>query len=116
MAVQSKYFQLTGQILLEYKTDQYVILRNNTENEYKSFMVYKGVDENQYCLLDENIKHAEYQNNNRFTQFYGGKDAVIEITEKQISTNSPYGQDMYVENTEFQIGTLIKSIRENNTN
>ena len=114
MAVQSKYFQLTGQILLEYKTDQYVILRNNKDDNNTSYIMYKGIDGNQYCLLNENIKHAEYQNSDIFTQFYGGKNATIEITEKPILPESPYGQDMYIKNTEFQIGTIVKSIKENN--
>jgi len=54
MAVQSKFFQLTGQVLLEYKTDQYVILRNSSGKENKNFIMYKGIDGNQYCLLNEN--------------------------------------------------------------
>ena len=113
MAIQSKYFQLTGQILLEYKTDQYVILRNNTDGDKKSYIMYKGIDGKQYCLLNENIKHAEYQDYDNFTQFYGGKNAIIETSEKQIAPDQPYGQDIYVENTDFQIGTIIKSVKEN---
>ena len=43
MAVQSKYFQVTGQVLLEYKTDQYVITRNSTGTSNYTYMMYRGV-------------------------------------------------------------------------
>ena len=65
MAAQSKYFQVTGQVLLEYKTDQYIITRNSTGNNIE-YIMYKGVDGNQYCLLNDNIKSALYQKDDKF--------------------------------------------------
>ena len=59
MAVQSKYYQVTNQILLEYKTDQYVITRNSTGSNI-NYIMYKGVDGNQYCLLNNNVQSALY--------------------------------------------------------
>ena len=78
MAVQSKYYQVTNQILLEYKTDQYVITRNSTGNNVE-YMMYEGVDGKQYCLLNDNIKSALYQKDDKFTQYYGGIDSSIDI-------------------------------------
>lgn len=110
MAVQSKFFQVTNQILLEYKTDQYVILRNSTGQNH-DFMIYKGVDNNQYCLLNENIKSALYQSSDNSTQYYGGKNSSIDVANN--NAKSPYGHDIYVENTDFQIGKLIKDVNNN---
>ena len=78
MAVQSKYFQVTGQILLEYKTDQYIITRNSTGNNI-DYIMYEGVDGKQYCLLNDNVKSALYQKDDKFTQYYGGIDSSIDI-------------------------------------
>ena len=111
MSVQSKFFQVTGQILLEYKTDQYSIVRNTTGNGMKKYMMYKGIDGNQYCLLDDNQKSALYQYSDKFNQYYGGIDSSIEIANNR--TSSPYGHDIYVEDSEFQIGTLIEDVNGN---
>ena len=108
MAIQSKFFQITGQILLEYKTDQYTILRNSTGSSVKNYILYKGVDGNQYCLLDENRQTALYQYNDKSTQYYAGIDSSIEVANNRVSL--PYGHDIYVENSEFQIGTLINDV------
>ena len=108
MAIQSKFFQITGQILLEYKTDQYTILRNSTGSSVKNYVLYKGVDGNQYCLLDENRQTALYQYNDKSTQYYAGIDSSIEVANNRVSL--PYGHDIYVENSEFQIGTLINDV------
>ena len=108
MAIQSKFFQITGQILLEYKTDQYTILRNSTGSSVKNYVLYKGVDGNQYCLLDENRQTALYQYSDKSTQYYPGVDSSIEIANNIVSL--PYGHDIYVENSEFQIGTLINDV------
>lgn len=108
MAIQSKFFQITGQILLEYKTDQYTILRNSTGSSVKNYVLYKGVDGNQYCLLDENRQTALYQYSDNFTQYYAGVDSSIEVANNVVSL--PYGHDIYVENSEFQIGTLINDV------
>ena len=110
MAVQSKYFQVTGQILLEYKTDQYVITRNSTGNNVE-YMMYEGVDGKQYCLLNDNIKSALYQKDDKFTQYYGGIDSSIDIANN--TTQEPYGHNIYLENSEFQIGKLIIDSSEN---
>jgi hypothetical protein len=59
MAVQSKYYQVTNQILLEYKTDQYVITRNSTGSNI-NYIMYEGIDGKQYCLLNDNIQSALY--------------------------------------------------------
>ena len=104
MAVQSKYFQVTGQVLLEYKTDQYVITRNSTGNNVE-YMMYEGVDGKQYCLLNDNVKSALYQKDDKFTQHYGGIDSSIDIANN--TTQEPYGHDIYLKNSEFQIGKLI---------
>ena len=108
MAIQSKFFQITGQILLEYKTDQYTILRNSTGSSVKNYVLYKGVDGNQYCLLDENRQTALYQYSDKSTQYYPGIDSSIEVANNMVSL--PYGHDIYVENSEFQIGTLINDV------
>ena len=108
MAIQSKFFQITGQILLEYKTDQYTILRNSTGSSVKNYVLYKGVDGNQYCLLDENRQTALYQYSDKSTQYYAGIDSSIEVANNIVSL--PYGHDIYVENSEFQIGTLINDV------
>ena len=108
MAIQSKFFQITGQILLEYKTDQYTILRNSTGSSVKNYVLYKGVDGNQYCLLDENRQTALYQYSDKSTQYYAGIDSSIEVANNMVSL--PYGHDIYVENSEFQIGTLINDV------
>lgn len=107
MAVQSKFFQVTGQVLLEYKTDQYVITRNSTGTSNYTYMMYRGVDDNQYCLLKDNIQSALYQKDDKFMQYYGGVDSSIDIANN--NTESPYGHNIFVDNTEFQIGTLINS-------
>lgn len=106
MAIQSKFFQLTGQILLEYKSDQYVIIQKSTGVPTIDYFMYKGIDGNQYCLLDENKKSGLYQYNDKFTQYYGGIDSSIEVANNEIS--EPYTHDIYIENDEFQIGTLIE--------
>ena len=59
MAVQSKYYQVTNQILLEYKTDQYTITRNSTGSNI-NYIMYEGIDGKQYCLLNDNIQSALY--------------------------------------------------------
>ena len=107
MAVQSKYFQVTGQVLLEYKTDQYVITRNSTGTSNYTYMMYRGVDDNQYCLLKDNIQSALYQKDDKFMQYYGGINSSIDIANN--NTERPYGHNIFVDNTEFQIGTLINS-------
>ena len=104
MAVQSKYYQVTNQILLEYKTDQYVITRNSTGSNI-NYIMYEGVDGNQYCLLNNNIQSALYQKNDKFTQHYGGIGSSIDVANNTI--NTPYGHNIYLENSEFQIGKLI---------
>lgn len=116
MAIQSKFFQITNQVLLEYKTDQFIILKNSTGDRTKGFMMYKGVDGNQYCLLDDNHKSASYQCSDRFTQYYGGKNALVSVAQNIPDDRTPYGHDLYVDyedgeeviETDFQIGTCIK--------
>ena len=118
MAVQSKFFQLTGQVLLEYKTDQYVILRNSSGKENKNFIMYKGIDGNQYCLLNENQKHGLYQKSDKFTQYYGGKNSLI--TKGYNSQTDQYGSNIFVDyydgeelvETDFTAGTIIKNTDE----
>jgi len=105
MAVQSKFFQVTGQVLLEYKTDQYAITRNSTGKPCK-YLVYEGVDNNQYCILNDNIKHGLYLKDDNFTEYYGGIDSSIEIANN--NTKYPYGHNIYVNNTDYQIGRLIQ--------
>ena len=104
MAVQSKYYQVTNQILLEYKTDQYVIIRNSTGSN-TDYIMYEGVDGKQYCLLNDNIQSALYQKDDKFTQHYGGVDSSIDVANN--TTEDPYGHNIYLENSEFQIGRLI---------
>ena len=110
MAVQSKYYQVTNQILLEYKTDQYVITRNSTGSNI-NYIMYEGVDGNQYCLLNNNIQSALYQKNDKFTQHYGGIGSSIDVANNTI--NTPYGHNIYLENSDFQIGTLIMDSDKN---
>lgn len=112
MAVRSKFFQLTGQVMLEYKTDQYVILRNDNGN-MEDYIMYQGVDNNQYCLLmnSSSLSHALYQESDKSTQFYGGINSSID--EANDNTNYPYGHDIYVENTDFYIGSLIEDASGN---
>jgi len=52
MSVQSKYFQMTSQILMEYKTDQYKItnLRSAVGEDDTTYYMYQGNDGMQYCL------------------------------------------------------------------
>lgn len=109
MAVQSKFYQLTGQLLLEYKTDQYIITRNATGQQH-FFMMYKGIDNNQYCILQDNVSHALYTDDDRFTQYYGGLNSNIEIESN--NTQIPYGHDIYVADssnfdTDFKIGKTV---------
>ena len=104
MAVQSKYYQVTNQILLEYKTDQYVITRNSTGSNM-NYIMYEGIDGKQYCLLNDNIQSALYQKDDKFTQHYGGDNSSIEIANNTVE--DPYGHNIYLENSEFQIGKLI---------
>lgn len=104
MAVQSKYYQVTNQILLEYKTDQYVITRNSTGSNI-NYMMYEGIDGKQYCLLNDNIQSALYQKDDKFTQHYGGDNSSIEVANNIVE--DPYGHNIYLENSEFQIGKLI---------
>lgn len=104
MAVQSKYYQVTNQILLEYKTDQYVITRNSTGSNI-NYMMYEGIDGKQYCLLNDNIQSALYQKDDKFTQHYGGDNSSIEVANNTVE--DPYGHNIYLENSEFQIGKLI---------
>lgn len=102
MAVHSKFFQVTGQILLEYKTDQYAIVRNQETAPNVQYLVYEGVDNKQYCLLKDNVSSALYQEDNNFNQYYGGANASIEFIDNNLQ--NPYQYNMYVENTDFQIG------------
>ena len=104
MAVQSKYYQVTNQILLEYKTDQYVITRNSTGSNI-NYIMYEGIDGKQYCLLNDNIQSALYQKDDKFTQHYGGDNSSIEVANNTVE--DPYGHNIYLENSEFQIGKLI---------
>ena len=110
MAVQSKYYQVTNQILLEYKTDQYVITRNSTGSNI-NYIMYEGVDGNQYCLLNNNIQSALYQKNDKFTQHYGGINSSIDVANNTIVF--PYGHNIYLENSDFQIGRLIMDSNRN---
>lgn len=109
MAIQSKFYQLTGQILLEYKTDQYVILRNETGNVDKDYRMYEGKDGSQYCLLDDNVESALYREYGNSTHFYAGNDSQVshKIEEAENEAVYPYGHDIYIENSNFQIGRLI---------
>lgn len=104
MSAQSKFYQVTGQILLEYKTDQYIITRNST-GTYQEYYMYEGVDGNQYCLTTDNITSALYQGSDKSTQYYSGKDSSIDIS--NTSSNEYYGGDMYIENTDNNVGTIL---------
>ena len=105
MAVQSKFYQVTDQILLEYKTDQYTIIMNNNNCNKHPYIMYVDEYDDQYCLLDENIKSGLYRSPNG-GYYYGGINSHIEIANN--NTLYPYGHDIYVENSDFQIGTLIE--------
>ncbi|WQJ53918.1 MAG: hypothetical protein [Wendovervirus sonii] len=113
MSVQSKYFQVTDQILMEYKTDQYKItnLKTVTGEDYTEFYMYQGNDGRQYCLEKNNIPHAKYITDDKFTYYYGGKGVTnIEIDSEE---HPIYGGDMYLPNNDILLGTTIKDVSNN---
>lgn len=111
MASQSKYYQVTNTLLLEYKTDQYKItsINSNIGQDYTQFIAYQGIDGNQYYLDKSNINGAKFTDGLNSTYYYGGKDIKtfenIDFVNNQ-NADDIFGQHIYVNNQ--NIGTIIK--------
>lgn len=111
MSKQSKFYQVTNQVLLEYITDQYRITTSHTRGEEAKtkFYMYIGNDGNQYCLDKSNISNTKYSDENNTEYYYGGASITeLDLEGEETSAETAYGRDMYL-NEDNKIGTLIKS-------
>ena len=106
MSTQSKFYQVTPQILLEYNTDQYKI--TNTKSAVGEspvdFYMYIGEDGNQYCVTTQNIPDTKYINAQKTSFYYGGTD--VDEYDLDINNDYIYGSDIYVNNK--IVGTILK--------
>lgn len=119
MSKQSRFYQVTNQILLEYSTDQYKItsVHNIVGEDAAQFYMYQGLDGNQYCIEKtqyqdadaksiNNINDAKYPDENNSTYYYGGKNITdFDITED--NSSDIHGNDIYINSN--NIGTIIKN-------
>lgn len=124
MALQSKYFQVTNTLLLEYSTDQYRITTINSSigENYTEFIAYQGIDGNQYILDQTNVDGAKFTDGLNSTYYYGGTNITTLDDIEHVSNQKEdiiYGDKLYVNNQ--NIGTIIKdengeSIRKTQVN
>lgn len=114
MSTQSKFFQVTNQILLNYRTDQYKIMMvdDMTGADEVSYYMYQGDDGNQYYVETQSVPYQKYPNDQSMTFYYGGNG--IKALDVQDETNSPLqspvvGSDIYV--NDRNVGVVVKSHR-----
>jgi len=107
MSNQSKYYQVTNQILLEYKTDQYKITTTHAEegSDVTDIYMYCCDDGKQYCMDKTNIPTSKYPEQKSSRYYYGGP-GVTEFTLKDYQELPIYGSDIYINN--HNIGVIIK--------
>lgn len=106
MASQSRYFKVTDQVLLEYKTDQYLINRIRPDGtDETSFYIYIDNNNEQKLLEESAIAKTEYVLADKSTMYYQGKNAsTLEFSES--GDSSIYGADIYANDN--LIGTVLK--------
>lgn len=85
MSVQSKYFQVTPQVMLEYMTDEFKILKKPNDATDSSIYMLNDLNGNQQCvILDNQSEHAKlpqqsYASTSISDYFYPGTAQDISI-------------------------------------
>ena len=85
MAAISKFFQVTNQLLLEYKSDKYKSTVKYAESGDTdcNFIMYQGDNGLQYCIDMENIKYWKFPDSGSNTYYYPGR--FVEQSDLDIS-------------------------------
>lgn len=114
MATISKFFQVTNQLLLEYKSDKYKTTVTNADagDTYTSFIMYQGNNGLQYCLDTNNISHWKLPDATGSQYFYPGRF----ITEADINTADNNDDEIYGNELMFDgesHGVIIKDVAGN---
>lgn len=105
MANQSRYFKVTDQVLIEYKTDQYAINRLHTAGQDPtSFYMYIDNNNEQKLIEKSAISKSEYVLSDKSTMYYAGKDSSLILSES--GDSSIYGADIYA--NDKLVGTILK--------
>ena len=112
MATFSKFYQVTNQMLLEYKSDQYKIttLYSDSGGETsETVYMYQSGDGKQYCVEKHNIPNIVLNSSSSGECYYPGtsfNDFNIYNTQDNL-----YGSEIIVNGTNY--GTVIKDITDN---
>lgn len=72
MSVNSNFYRVTPQIMLEYRTNQYDIIKENTQNDIQTdrYYVYKGLDGELYYTEDSrHVTDNKYLDQNLYQKF-----------------------------------------------
>ena len=85
MTAISKFFQVTNQLLLEYKSDKYKSTVKYAESGDTdcNFIMYQGDNGLQYCIDMENIKYWKFPDSGSNTYYYPGR--FVEQSDLDIS-------------------------------
>lgn len=111
MASQSRYFKVTDQVLIEYKTDQYAINRLHTAGQDQtSFYMYIDNNNEQKLIEKSAISKSEYVLSDKSTMYYAGKDSSSLILSES-GDSSIYGADVYA--NDKLVGTILKDVDGN---
>ncbi len=111
MSNQSKYFKVTEQVLLEYKTDQYAINRLHPGGtEETTFYIYIDNNNEQKLLETSAIPKTEYVLEDKSTMYYPGKNTT-ELSFSESGDSSIYGDDIYA--NDKLVGTILKDSNGN---
>ena len=111
MSKQSKFFQVTKQVLLEYTTDQYKItnINNDAGADATDLYMYIGEDGDQYCIEKSNISSTKYSDSAHVNYYYPGNNInSLDIDE---TTDPIFGSDIWF--GENNVGTIIKDTKGN---
>ena len=109
MATLSKYFQVTNQLLLEYKSDIHKIVFSPDTNEQATVAMYQGDNGLQYCIDMNNINYWKFPNSGNNTYYYPGKD----ITQNDLDLSATDDDDIYGSEITFyneSHGIFIKDV------
>lgn len=109
MSLTSKYYQVTPQVIVEYRTDQYKIQQTNIISTAEDAYMYQGLDGNQYCMLAKNIKYTKYPDETDSTYYYAGKGDV-ELTMNGALPTAAVNGIFYVNDNE--VGNIIATCDE----
>ena len=108
MAAISKFFQVTNQLLLEYKSDKYKSTVKYAESGDTdcNFIMYQGDNGLQYCIDMENIKYWKFPDSGSNTYYYPGR--FVEQSDLDISDTDEevYGNEISFYNESH--GVIIK--------